>query len=727
MARYDNFGALDTPMVDEVDSSFYTMNARLRPDQLQPGQVALSINGRMDLEGAWQPRKGYSSFGPQLQSGSQALVLPFYIRANKVISAASRSTTTVTIDTSTAHGYSTGDQINISDISGVVDPTGNRTITVTDPDTFTFQISGAVGSETYTLGASPATTTPILSGNANLCYGSCRFSDPRNSNNEYIILVQNAAAYAVSLISGSSTTISYPSGITISANVHVMQVFSKVYIFRDGATALEWDGNLSGGLAFTKVANGSYTQPTVFSSPNNATCTAGLVTVTETAHGLSAGDSVLIFDNGSTNLSESYNYAYTIATVPTANTFTFYANVDDFTATSIVLGKPQSAGRGYTKMPAPPWAAYHQRRLIVPFNYTTTGTEGSETVTTRDIKDELIFSETFDANTYDYLQNQFRVTAGTADYLMAFHPFMDDAAIAFNRHSIHLVTGLSGSLSDVTIKEITKEAGLVSRKSVVTIGNQVFFLSDNGVYSADFADLYNLRGAGLPLSEAITPLIKRINSSYASNCVGIFHDNRYWLAIPLDSSTTNNAILIYNVLNKGWESMDTINQSQWDIHNLLVGNSGGVNQLYSISRYGGIHLLDYREDDVDYIAILPGSSASSYPIAGYVTTRQYTMGTPERKKFNSFELQVESTTTNASNATITGVAENLDSDISLGSISSIIGAVLPVSEDTSLRARIGGVRSYGMQMTFTPTAGRPKLRLIKITAAPAFKALTEAQ
>lgn len=67
----------------------------------------------------------------------------------KTISAITRSSTTATA-TSTAHGYSTADEV---DISGATQPeyNGNFTITVIDANTFTYTVSGTP--------ATPATTT----------------------------------------------------------------------------------------------------------------------------------------------------------------------------------------------------------------------------------------------------------------------------------------------------------------------------------------------------------------------------------------------------------------------------------------------------------------------------------------------------------------------------------------------------------------------------------------
>lgn len=723
MPTYRSYGPLDSQVVPDGDSGFVRMNSRLRPEQLPSGEVAYSQNGRMGTDGSWQTRKGVDYFAGAPSSSSEALIVPFYAYANVTISSATRSTDTVTVTTSGAHSFNDASQVGIDDLSGTVDPNGNRTITVTGATTFTFVIAGATGSETYTVGGSAFAGAPFIQtigGN----WGSCGFSDPSATNSQYIIEAQTESAKAVSLSDGTETTIAYPSGTTITAEVEVMQAFDKVYIFRNGETALEWDGDLSGGLAFTKVANGSYTQPSVFTTANNTAASGGVVTVTEAAHGLSVGDVIKVFDAGSTGLLE--DLFYTVATVPGSGSFTFYADVDDFTATSVVTGKAQSQGLGFTHMPAPPWASYHQRRIICPYFYTTTGSSGSEVITDRDRRDEILFSDILDSDTYDVLESIHRVTGGVADYIQDIHPFTDDNAVAFCRNSIHLISGISGSIADISIKEITREAGLVARRSVTTIGNKIFFLSDNGIYGAEFGDLYNLRGSKLPISEAIQPVVDRINWDYADRAVSTYHDNKYWIALPLDSSITNNAILVYNILNEGWESVDVINSDGWDVQNLISAGAGQDRSLFSVTSLGGIHKIDERDDDIDLIGLQAGIDPSSVSIDSYVTTRGYSANSSMRKRFREFQLHVESSASNRSNATITGIAENLDSEFQIDTISDLLGEALEESEDASLRGRIGGVRAHVLQMKFQPTQGRPKLRQAQVFVNAEFQSLTQA-
>lgn len=724
MAITTQIGALDSLKLTDGDTFFQSMNARLRPDQLQPGQVAYSQNGRMGVDGAWQVRKGHCFIGGGIGSDSESITLPFTITniGTMYINAALRTGSLVHIWV-TGHGLSVGDQINVSGLGWeTANPNGNRTVSeVTDANEIHVILPQTLtDGENYTGLPGATIQDAVLFEQA--AFGSCLFSDPAANNSAYIILALPSYALAVSVSTGAQTIIQYPNA-ALSSSVSMLQAFNKVFIFRDGATAWQWNGSFSGTPAFTKVANGTYAANAYYDSSNNTTIADGVVTVSETGHGLSVGTTIFVVDSGSTSLVEGGS-GYVVATVPSANSFTFYADVSDSSASTVVYSKRVSEGLGFTHMPAPPWGVYHQRRLIVPFFYTTTGTSGSEVVASRNVRDEILISDVFDSDTYDQVFAQLKVTAGIADYLQYVHPFTEDNAVVFNRNSIHLLSGLSGDIGDMSLKEITREAGLVAQRSVVTVGNRIFFLSDNGVYATEFGDLYNLRGAGLPLSDPIDPIIRRINPQYAANAVACFHNNRYYIAVPLDESRVNNYLLVYNMLSGGWESVDYVPQAGWDISNLISAGSGTVKELYGVNKFGGIHRLECREDGMDLLVVAAGGNSASYPIESSVTTRQYTHGTSGKKKFVRFEAQVESNTANASDAQIGVATENMDEDATLGTIGSYLGSTLSPEEDAVIAGRIGNYRGYGIQFVLSPSQGRPKLRMVTIDAVSAARSTT---
>jgi hypothetical protein len=86
--------------------------------------------------------------------------------------------------------------------------------------------------------------TAILNDNAiNAIYGSCAYSNPNDVTGQYIIIASNSKAVAINVADSTTTDIAYPPSVSVSQSVDMIQAFNKVFIFRNGQTALEWDGD----------------------------------------------------------------------------------------------------------------------------------------------------------------------------------------------------------------------------------------------------------------------------------------------------------------------------------------------------------------------------------------------------------------------------------------------------------------------------------------------------
>jgi hypothetical protein len=659
-------------------------------------------------------------------------------------------------------------------------------------------------------------------------YASTNFSDPNQTNSQFVILASNISAVTTDLNDTSnSITMGYPANENVPPASSMLQAFNKIFIFRDGQTAMENDNffspiviasssidtstvvtvntsanhNLSIGNAITisgltdfttgedpngtfvintvpsvtsftyvlpggsstaktftagassfispgfkLVASGEYSQPKQL-SPTRLDITDGKATATfadaDAMNGTQVGDVIEIEATGNSPLVVGEDYVIAERTESPA-TLSFYVQHEDVSNAQVVIFQQHiSVGLGFSHMPAPEYAAYHQRRLVMPFKYSVDDIE--DTFTYRKILDEIITSDILDSDTYDQIYAQFRFNAGTADFNVGLHSFSDDKLLVFNRNSIHLVAGAG---QNAQVQLITNEVGCVARKSIIQVGNNVLFLSDNGVYGANFQDLYNLRGNEVPLSSSINPVIQLINKDLWDKSVGVYFDNRYYLAVPLnkevvsvDSSgntstqiikaSANNAILIYNFINKQWESVDTTNAPNWDVADLLVAGKKSDRAVYAINSLGGLHRIDARVDATDVLATeipVSGQEASdSYAIPASVTTRQYTLGNLDRKRWNNFELHLQSSPDNESNLRISAELENIDAAVALGTLSSLnSGENLGVGEDVSIRGRIGNRRAYGMQVTLDNTVGRPRFRAIKVAGAEAFRSTVKA-
>jgi hypothetical protein len=718
MARYDRYGTLDDQIVEDLDIGFIGYNNKVRPDQLPQGVLAESLNGRMGIGGEWQVRKGIDLIAAPFVASS--FTVPFYTYANFTVTTGNiaRADTTLTF-TASSHGLTNSTLVSLAGLGTAgVDPNGNHVATVTDSNTFTLTITGLTGKPTgtATIGA------PKLDNEANVqIYGSTSFSDPSASSAFYIVCAGNSEAIAVKLSDGSTTSIAYPTGITITSAVDMIQAFKKVFIFRDGAVALEWDGDLTGSPAFSLVGNGDYTQPAKLDA-TGFVIASGVATVT-VSNTLSIGDTVVLTTVGGSTL--TIQSEHTVAT-RSSSAFTFFVdNADVSDQTDTEWTQKVSAGIGFIYMPAPSFGIIHQTRLVLPFDYTTSGSSGSATITNRGIRDEVIFSDILDTDTYDQIYGQFRLNAGTSDFIVGFLSFAEDKLVVFNRNSIHLISGTTDPAT-ATSQLITSEVGCVARKTITQIGNNIMFLSDNGLYSVSFQDLYNLRGDDLPVSTNVEKTINRINKAHVSKAIGVYFENKYYLAVPLDDATINSSIIVYSFLNKQWESVDSVNDPNWESHNLIIAGNDQERGVYAVNQQGGVHQIDVRTDDVDTIITQIGSAQKSVTILGGATTRMFTAGSVDRKKWNNWDLHIQSSDFNESDSTLTAITENIDDTISIGTISEYNGELLSIGEDVSLRGRFGNRRAYGLQFKLDTTQGRPKFRAVKISGAQSFRHLEKA-
>lgn len=167
-------------------------------------------------------------------------------------------------------------------------------------------------------------------------------------------------------------------------------------------------------------------------------------------------------------------------------------------------------------------------------------------------RDELVVSDILDYTRYSEATQRFKINAGEDDQLIRLIPYNQTTIILFKEQSVYALNNVFGNLQSVSADVLSLEYGLVGRDAVLAVGKDVLFLSDTGVFALSQALDNKLQASSEPISAPIQPIIDRINWGYASAAQMDYHDNRMFLAVPLDGATYNNAILVYNFLNRSW-------------------------------------------------------------------------------------------------------------------------------------------------------------------------------
>ena len=693
--------ALESPVQRDGDMGFVGFASRMNPLTLPAGMLQDSVNMRLE-RGTAQTRKGAKRLADDIVTNDDPLTLSFSLAADKTVASITRSSTTATV-TVTAHGYSTGNTVNIRG-ADQDEYNGDFIVTVTDADTFTYTVSGSP--------ATPATGT-IIANKGPLVKNSYTggifaagvFASQNYQNAaEYIVLAGAASAFLWR--EGASTvTKSYPSSpdetIEETDTVSVVQAFNRLYILREA------DRSVTGWGDKLTTASG-------------ITVSSTTATVNVTAHGYTAGMRVRI--EGSTTAAFDAGHEYDIAT---AATDSFTITVPSGTATHAAAGikvrrvKPPlfwdggsgnfaraeagvpAEGVTFTKMPSVGWATYFNNRLWIAKNRDTVG-----------------ISDVLDPDLFDPFFNSFRAGAGGDDRIVAIHPWIENTALVFCRKSIWLAklnqfAAVDGSafsidspVSDLTL--LTDEIGCSARNTVTTAGSFVFFLSDAGIYRLDSRLDLKLRGDTKPLSDPIADLFQTIDQSKVSRAFGVWHNNRYVVAIPTAEATddTNNLVVAWNSLNDQWEYRDTYTIG---VDQLLVGAYNDDRRLFNSRRTGKLWLLDENGSGADDNTT---AGADGTNVTGRIVTRRYNFGDMHSKRF----LRSIADVVIPNGATVTTKANIINPDRvaeQIGTLTNSSG----VSEDYNMKSPIR-FKAHAAEIIYETTGGRPEIRSASIEASP---------
>ena len=518
--------------------------------------------------------------------------------------------------------------------------------------------------------------------------------------------------------------------------------------------------HLGGGFTSSNTT-GTFEQPAIL------TCTAfsitdGVATAT-VSNKLDIDDEFTVVSANSSTLTNKTKFRVSERVgyngiTKTSTGFKFLVDLPDLA--EITSGEPvfigrQSVGGGFIHMPRPRFGILHQNRLVVPYETEPDGTD-------RFIKDEIVFSDIADLSTYDPIFNKFRFNAGASDFIVGLLSFADNQLVVLNRNSIHIAS-LVGTfdLRNSAIKMVSDEVGCLARKTIQQVGNQILFLSDNGVYALSFLDRYNLRGTEIPLSEPITKFIQQINLDKAHLSVSAYFNNRYYVSVPmnvfidnrssdeagfvqgtfinridainagipeanieLNQQEKNNVILIYNFLNKQWESIDTFSDVNFDVLDMIVAGNGNNRGVYVFNSQGGIHRLEDNTKDGGYdeLATTLGTSTGTEKlIDSRLLTRQFNSDNMSRKKFRDFEIHCASGKQTADFSIKVNAVNPDKTQVDLKTLNHYSSIPINNFEDLSIRGKIGNIRAYSLDMEIKTITGRPNIQKIKVGSSVAFR------
>lgn len=513
--------------------------------------------------------------------------------------------------------------------------------------------------------------------------------------------------YTPAVGGGTGTTqgpYDWPTGRFTNEPVSLVQAGGEMYAFRGRDTA-----------ATVAVSTATHNNPL-----NRVEC------VTSSAHGFSTGDEVTISGSGGSNYNG--NFIVTV-TSTTAFYYTPVASPSPSSQTNLTAQKskppikwdgvtysnagvsvmPQTTiSGGSANMPPGDFGIYHQGRLLIDYR-----------------KDRIAVSDIYDEEIYDLTLNNFRVNTGANDEIISFLPWINDGFLVLQKRSIYLgymdnsvLTPGSAPGVGSYVRLLSDQIGCLAKDSAVVAGQQVFFLSQRGVHVMTPQLDLTLVGNTLPMSEPIADIIETINFDYAEKAVAAFHDNRYWLAVPTGLNERNDTLLVYNILNEAWESVDKFPPGLYVDH-LLVLPYDTQRRLHFMTKEGGlfVHEEEVAGDNIYSNTPLPQlpvnlpfnlvpAALTTVAVTATARTRSYSMSSLESKRFSKVSIKT------GGSGTMTVTANTQDPDVS-----EVLGSFTLSSDTDTNRVRVAS-KGQSIDFTMTLTGGEPEIRAIAVAALP---------
>lgn len=175
-----------------------------------------------------------------------------------------------------------------------------------------------------------------------------------------------------------------------------------------------------------------------------------------------------------------------------------------------------------------------------------------------------------------------------------------------------------------TVRREDYSGGVVSHRAWVNVENDLYLLSNNGVYT--LAQRRGTTGSyrAFPISRFIYDLISRVENK--ASAVGFYYSikNNYYLAVDTENAGRNRGLLVWSVLTNSWTEYKGVNVNDFTIYE----DENGVKKLLGANAFGG-----------QVIQLESGYTHNNSNLVSISKTKRFDFGTPETlKNFTMVEI-----------------------------------------------------------------------------------------
>lgn len=577
--RYRGYGELDDQPLVDGDEGFIGQVSRVDPDTVEPAMLSYGKNIRLD-DSVIRPRK--TSRGITSQSDATTMendnvvdAIRFNDQINpddQILCAGSTSAYTHTTDENDSL-VTIPYPLNYTLTNGFLLQTSVNTILFGDPSpSLNFQIP----SNGFRLGNAVLRLRDFVN------YNNFTINSQRNALvGDTIVFNKNFSLGQTPIRTGEiATVIGFESSFLYQGTTHTNAPRVRLSSGIEVILPMSSDNSTSGlyPTYWSFVTADSARDFAYFKQQNIRDISVSGTTFTCTTnqdHNFVVGELVK-FENSSSD------GIYEVVTV-TGNQFTFKSS--DTQSRSVSSGLTGIVYSIDDQCPSAEFATWAGNRLVVPVG-----------------NDDIMISSPL--STHDFpITNRLTIASSDSGNITALEPMQDDSLVAFKDNSVFLVSGIYEMLprdqgGSLAITRISDQLGCVNKDAVQVVGQEVMFLSRQGLYALTL----NAKGDGaiglppqavrvtdLPLSRDIQDVFdKGVLNEGARQGLNFersqleFYRGKVYLLSAEDYTQSRRPvevtqILVYSTLSQRWESVDVYR--------------GGAMKLIPITRTGSRFIM----------------------------------------------------------------------------------------------------------------------------------------
>lgn len=227
----------------------------------------------------------------------------------------------------------------------------------------------------------------------------------------------------------------------------------------------------------------------------------------------------------------------------------------------------------------------------------------------------LYFSENTNPIDFHDALKVVNVSVGDGQPIIKVQPYRTGDLIIYKSRSIYDLNIVSNGNTTCTpqpactwtLTPLTQDVGTPAPRSVVSLGNDQWFLSSEpfairSVIRSQFDKTF-VNMVSQPIEDIFDGTNidgDIINTNQVAKSAAVYFDNKYIIAIPLSGSSVNNLVLVYDFITQSWYEITGWYPAEWTVFN---------NNLYYMDANDGRVIQCFIGDQGDYGTVVPAQSS----------------------------------------------------------------------------------------------------------------------